>query len=182
MPIKPKQKRDFVKKASVSMILDGYDDIFSDFDPRPYQERAISDDFLHEAQKVVHEKKYGVYELQFLLPKWRHRAELDKVVRERLRRHFREMEGELKKERSKTAKKGLLLTLTGFAFMFIASYASLMVAQNYLYSLALVFLEPGGWFMVWYGLDIVFYISREKDPDIKFYSRLSRAAMRFERY
>lgn len=171
-----------LKQASVSLILDSYDDIFSDFDPRPYGERAISDDFLAEAQKVVHEKKSGVYELLFLLPSHLHNPQEDLIIRERLHRHFHQMKQSLQAEYQGTLRKGILLTVTGFVFMLLASWASLKIAQNYWYSLALVFLEPGGWFMVWYGLDIVFYISRQRISELRFYQKLSRANIIFKPY
>ena len=42
-------------KIVVSLWLDNYDNIFSDFDPRSYAHRELSDDFLIEAKKVTHE-------------------------------------------------------------------------------------------------------------------------------
>ncbi len=181
----PKENRlqeNILKNASISMILDSYDDIFSDFDPRPYAERAISDDFLHEAQKVVHEKKQGVLELQFLLPAHLHNPQQDLVIRKRLHRHFHQTKMVIDKERRTTLHKGLLLTVIGFLFMLLASYASLMVQYYSWYSLLLVFLEPGGWFMVWYGLDVVFYQSRQRISKLRFYQKLSRANIIFKPY
>ena len=35
--------------GAVSLWLDTYEDIFSDFDPRPYGQRALSEDFVAEA-------------------------------------------------------------------------------------------------------------------------------------
>lgn len=35
------------------MILERYSDLFSDFDPRPYNSRTISDDFIDEVKKRV---------------------------------------------------------------------------------------------------------------------------------
>ena len=41
----------------ISIWLETYDDIFSDFDPKAYSERVLSDDFLVEIRKVSYEKK-----------------------------------------------------------------------------------------------------------------------------
>ena len=38
--------RNLLKKGEISLLLDSYTGIFSDFDPRPYAERTLSDDFL----------------------------------------------------------------------------------------------------------------------------------------
>ena len=56
------------KEGNISLILDNYDDIFSDFDPRPYTVRALSDDFLNECRKAIIEKGENI-ELRFLLSK-----------------------------------------------------------------------------------------------------------------
>ena len=39
------------REGNISIVLDSYDDLFSDFDPRPYRIRALSDDFLLECKK-----------------------------------------------------------------------------------------------------------------------------------
>ena len=43
-------------ESKMSLILDTYLDIFSSFDPRPYEERSLSDDFLDECKKMVIDK------------------------------------------------------------------------------------------------------------------------------
>ncbi len=49
-------QKELLNKARLSIWLDIYDDIFSDFDSRPFHERALSDDFIHEAKKMAKEK------------------------------------------------------------------------------------------------------------------------------
>lgn len=44
---------------SIQIALDHYDDIFSDFDPSPFSQRMLSDDFLKEMQKRYIETKKG---------------------------------------------------------------------------------------------------------------------------
>ena len=41
--------------AKIFLWLDDFDDIFSDFDPRPYSARELSDDFLDEVRKIAAE-------------------------------------------------------------------------------------------------------------------------------
>ena len=53
--------------SEISILLDNYDDIFSDFDPRPYSERSLSDDLLNEARKASRDKNTGRLELRFLI-------------------------------------------------------------------------------------------------------------------
>lgn len=62
------EKEKLLKLSEICLILDTYDDIFSDFDPRPYDERGLSDDFLSEARKAVKKKPSETIELKFLIP------------------------------------------------------------------------------------------------------------------
>jgi len=51
-------------------MLKSYDDLFSDFDPRAYSERNISDDFIDElkARISVRDKYTQIKRLVFLIP------------------------------------------------------------------------------------------------------------------
>ena len=60
-------KKKLLQLSEISLIIDTYDDIFSDFDPRPYSQRALSDDFLLEARKASKDKVSGTFELNFLV-------------------------------------------------------------------------------------------------------------------
>ena len=44
------EKNTALKEGNISLILDSYDDIFSDFDQRDFSERSLSDDFLIECR------------------------------------------------------------------------------------------------------------------------------------
>ena len=51
------------KNGNISLILESYTDIFSDFDPRPYDQRTLSDDFLLECKKAVRRKNKTISDL-----------------------------------------------------------------------------------------------------------------------
>ena len=54
--------------GAVSLWLDTYEDIFSDFDPHPFGQRALSEDFLAEAKRAVRDRRDEVPELRLLVP------------------------------------------------------------------------------------------------------------------
>lgn len=54
--INPVPKQSLLELAEVSILLDSYDDIFSDFDPSAYSERTLSDDFIIQAKKNFRNK------------------------------------------------------------------------------------------------------------------------------
>ena len=47
------EKQKILEMSEISLILDTYDDMFSSFDPRPYSQRALSEDFLSEAKDTT---------------------------------------------------------------------------------------------------------------------------------
>ncbi len=61
-------EKEKIREANISLIIDDYEDIFSDFDPRDYIERAISDDFIQECKRSARDKLKGI-ELRILVPK-----------------------------------------------------------------------------------------------------------------
>lgn len=87
--ISEEEKRKIFEISEVSLWLDSYDDIFSDFDPRPYSQRALSDDFLEEAKKAVKEKKTGELELRLLVPHSQRDLEKEIIIKRRLREYFK---------------------------------------------------------------------------------------------
>jgi hypothetical protein len=171
-----------LKKASISMLLESYDDIFSDFDPRAYTERALSDDFLIEARKAVRETKMGVFELHLLIPKNLHKPHEEGTIKDRMHQHFRQTEHYLLQEQKGVLKKGIVLTSIGVLLMLIGSILSISAQQEYLLHLLRVIVEPGGWFMVWYGLDQIFYVSKEQKSDLNFYRKMMKAEIHFDPY
>ncbi len=79
--VKGIKKETLLKASEISIILDTYDDIFSDFDPRPYSERALSDDFLIEANKASRDKASGQIELIFLIPQKMRNIESENLIK-----------------------------------------------------------------------------------------------------
>lgn len=174
--------QELLNKSQISLWIDRYDDIFSDFDPRPYSQRMLSDDFLNEAKKVVRETKPGMLELRFLAPKDLRNPDNENVIRRRLKDYFRKQAHAMEQEAKGVLKKGIVFAVIGVALMFIASLIYYMQSEGFLTTLLLVIMEPAGWFMVWYGLDQIFYTSRENRADLKFNQRMAKAEMSFDSY
>lgn len=174
--------KNLLEKASVSLLLDTYDDIFSDFDPRPYSERALSDDFLIEAKKATREITSGLVQLHFLIPKTIKNTDQEALIKERLHHHFKKHEMVLTHEVKNLVKKGSTLAISGFFLMFFASVLSHYFGATWWADFLRILCEPAGWFLVWYGLDQIFYFSREKKPELDFYKKMMHAEIHFEGY
>ena len=103
---------DRLREGNISLILDSYDDLFSDFDPRPYAQRALSDDFLVECKKASVVKKSKI-ELRLMAPKHK-RNHFDEVkIKKRLKEHFHK---HFKNEENKIRK----IRVNGLFWFFIA--------------------------------------------------------------
>ena len=62
------ERKRLLQMSEISLWLDTYDDIFSDFDPRPYSQREMSEDFLKEISRRYLEGKHGRFEVHFTIP------------------------------------------------------------------------------------------------------------------
>ena len=52
---------------TISLWLDSYNEMFSDFDPRPYSKRTVSDDFILQIRKVAKNRYRKKMTLKILL-------------------------------------------------------------------------------------------------------------------
>lgn len=174
-----KQKQELLAKSEISLILDTYDDIFSDFDPRPYSQRALSDDFMREARKASYEIKPGILELRFLIPAALRKQDLEATIKKRLREHFRKNFLRIEKEAMQIRNKGILLAAIGFLFVLAATYVAPLESSSFVFRLLFVILEPSGWFCLWFGFDNIFTFTKSRNSDLEFYKKMSKAEVIF---
>lgn len=174
--------KNFIENASISLVIDSYDAFFSDFDPRPFEHRALSDDFLTEAKKATIEVKDGTFEIRFLVPKHLKNEQEEAIIRDRLHHYFKKYETKLIKESKQMVYKGVGFTLIGFCFMLLASLLTHAEGNILVFDFLRILFEPSGWFLVWFGLDQIFYNARERKPEIEFYHKMGRADFQFDAY
>src|SRR3989339_815443 len=104
-----------IREGNISLILDNYEDIFSDFDPRPYSERSLSDDFLAESRKFAREKISGELELRMLIPKRLRDAAQEEIIRRRLLGHFAKHHRQVQADIRSQRRKGTVMAAVGMA-------------------------------------------------------------------
>lgn len=176
-------KQKLLQLSSISIALDGYNDIFSDFDPRPYNVRALSDDFIVEAKKASRDKEPGKFELKFLIPDHERKKDVEQVIKKRLRSHFKSHFQDVKKERDDIIKKGAVFVAVGIVFMFIATYILFYYSEKGIFiNFLIVLLEPAGWFLFWEGLDQVVFETKRKKPTLDFNNKMSKCEITFISY
>jgi len=178
----PTEIKNLLEKAHISLLLDSYDALFSDFDPRPYAERAISDDFLLEIKRAVREAKPGVFEMGFLIPKHLKNAHEEEIIRERLHHYFHKQTMDIIHEAKGIIGKAVLYVFVGFLLMFGASYIDHELTSIFLLNFVKIVIEPAGWFLVWYGFDQIFYDAKSRKPEVEFNRKMSHADIHFDTY
>ena len=178
----PIEKKELLSKSELSIWLDDYDDVFSDFDSRPIGERSMSDDFLLEVRKMVREKPTGSVELKLLMPHAKRKKDLETIVVKNLHTYFKHAADTIRQEMHKTRRRGFILSAVGFLVMIATAYLVSVSNRSFFFNAAQIVLEPSGWFMVWSGMDNIFYNSRSRKPNLDFNTKMGHAEIIFVSY
>lgn len=176
------QIKDF---QEITVAIDTLDDIFSDFDPRPLAQRALSEDFLKEIKKFCRETPIGRLTVVFLGPVSL-KDELTKNFQEKaIINHFHQ---EFKKRASENNK--IIQNLRGTGFLYILFGMSLLLVLTFLgykkiisvLSLEVlgVLLMPLGWFGVWEGFSKIVDTPYRLKEEAVMYAKLSKAQYTFK--
>ena len=183
---KPAEKKDDAKEQPVvairdiSIALDTYDDIYSDFDPRPHAEREISADLLKELERRTHTDVKGNFEVRFFLPKALREEKTEGRIIRRLRAYFLGEVKEIEKKDKQRVRTGINFTVAGLAALFAYAYVASLPA---IIGEAVLFLEvllvPFGWFSMWVGLEKLVQEKELFAHDIEFYQKLAKASYSF---
>jgi len=180
MQLNPTEK--ILQMSEISLWLDHYDDIFSDFDPRPYSQRSLSDDFLAEARKASRDKDQDKLELRLLVANDKRDPKIEAMIRKRLRDHFSKHANQLRADIRKTRNSSIILALLGISMMLAATYIGAFGPATFVANFLFVLLEPAGWFMTWFALDKFFTTTELKNTEYGFYNKMSRCEILFSSY
>lgn len=183
LEIKDVDKERLLKLSEISLWLDTYDDIFSDFDSREYSQRALSDDFLFETKKASRDKASGTIQLSFLVPKDKRNLSTETIIKKRLREHFKKHYHQQKNEVQKETNKGIFFTLIGIILMLVSAYLVFKIKdKNLLLTFVLTLFEPGGWFFFWQGLTLALFETKDKKTELVFYEKMTKCDIQFYSY
>lgn len=169
----------------ISLRLEQYDDIFSDFDIRPYSSRALSVDFLEEIKRAALDKDDGGVEVFLHMPKKLRDKKNESIIAERLVAHFRKHYHLALEQKKKVKRMGFLMIFFGVVSMFLATFVMYKnPGHNFLYSFLVIFLEPAAWFLWWEGADQIIFTAKKLDPQLDFYRKMSHTSghINFESY
>jgi len=163
----------------ISLWLDTYDDLFSDFDPRHLSERGLSHDFLAELKRATTESRPGKVHLVLILPNSRRKRRNESIIKERLIAHFTRHDELLRTQRRTTILRGLLKGAMGL-FAMLALVVFTENRQGIHYRAFSLLGEAAGWFFFWSGMDQIFNSSPEKKAEFAFYAKMADATIEFQ--
>jgi len=176
------EKEGIFGSSEIGLWLDGYEDMFSSFDPRPLEQRALSRDFLDELKRASNDKEKPV-DLSLLMPKRKRKLKEEAVIKKRLKSHFQKHYELVKGEKYNILKNGSIFFIAGLILMFVATYVLFIYRESSLLaSFMVVLLEPGGWFLFWEGLDQIIFGTKTQKVDLEFYGKMSSCSVSFRSY
>jgi hypothetical protein len=160
--------------------ITGYQDLFSDFDPRHYSERSLSEDFLSSLNQATRYLHTGdEFQLAFEVPKSERNGAAEENITKRLHGHFKKHVQMLQREKQRLLQRGVKFLLAGLFLISIAMFVVSLEKNGIEWSMIRVLLEPSGWFISWFGLDHIFYLTQETEQKLDFYRKMSRAEIKF---
>ena len=178
--ISEEKTQKMLQQSEISLLLDSYDDIFSDFDPRPYNQRALSQDFLAESQRAARDKASGQIQLKFMILGSRRDAVHEALIKKRLKEHFKKHLEEARVQVNHIIRQGVVFSVIGVVLMFAATLVLFRSPETtMLTSFLVIFLEPAGWFFFWEGLNLVIFESKKMRPNLKFYEKMVKSEIVF---
>jgi len=159
----------------VKIILDTYDDIFSDFDPRPYSQRELSDDFVKEIQRRYLETPAGKIVVHFDMPAGTRDPKTDALVKRRIRDYFeveRKREEKLVREMQ---NKGVKYVVLGSIALVGATLPLLEWPNDVWVNTLSAIVTPMAWYLSFTGTSMFLDDWRSTHANVKLYSRFEKA-------
>ena len=164
--------------AGIPLVIDSYEDIFSDFDPRPYSNKALSGDFLLECKKASTDKE-GRIKMRFFLPKNKRNLLEEIKIKKRLKEHFNKHLRGKRREISGMKMEGAFWAFMGAVMMVVSAFFFGKQDLSFGIHLLTTLVQPAGWFFLWEGLAKILINPKEKLPDYYFYKKMSGSDISF---
>lgn len=176
------QIKDF---QEITVAIDTLDDIFSDFDPRPLHQRALSEDFLKEIQKFYKESATGRIQVVFLGPvalkELLEKNQLEKLIIAHLHQEFRSRSQQAKKAINSIRKTGARFITFGATLLVALTFAQIFQFFPQLgLKLGTELLMPLGWFGMWEGFSNLVETPYKLKEEVTMYDKLSKAQYSFK--
>ena len=166
----------------IAIAIDTWDDIFSDFDPRPLSERTLSEDFIFELTRRYHESRKGHTVVTICAPSVLRNDRAERIVSTRIRLYLAHRADLANAAIRRQRIRGGIFTLCGFVFL---SALTIMGCEfkpwfgNLGFQFVEIILMPLGWFGIWEGVSKIVDVDRLLVQEAALFTRLAHATYRF---
>jgi hypothetical protein len=176
------EQRTFQEIRDFSIALDDYDDIFSDFDPRPYNRRELSGDFLKEVEKRDLEAGGEKIDVLLFLPKALRNPKSEELILKRVKEHYAAEIKQVSKKVQSRRNWGIVMTFGGLALLLVEAYVVTTPEYAAVRNLFTALLVPLGWFTMWTGLDRIVLDPQDDRRRLEMLERMRKATFIFKAY
>ncbi|MEW6036173.1 MAG: hypothetical protein AB1529_06170 [Candidatus Micrarchaeota archaeon] len=168
----PMTVSDVLQKADIA--LDDYDDLFSDFDPSPYEKRLLSEDFISELRRRYAATGKGDFVVNFTLPRSLRSDKTESLIKKRVKEHFRNRVRDIERKTREKANNGAIRLLLGVSL----SVALFLVPALETVPVLTIF-SVLIWYSIWSGLENVLEASSSLNRKKAFAEKFTRADYNF---
>ncbi|MFO1470098.1 MAG: hypothetical protein U1F27_03535 [Turneriella sp.] len=167
------------RSTQVGLSIDSYDDLFSDFDPRSYKERQLSEDFLAELRRFFFDKNPESLDLVFLIPARRRSNPTEATIKRRLHIYFQKKNREIAAGIRHAKSRNWIKVAISVLLMVCTGYISTKAGQIVWMNIVKVIVEPASWFLFWTSLEQLLISRRSAEREIRYFHRLSECKIVF---
>jgi len=165
----------------IAIVIDTWDDIFSDFDPRPLNERILSEDFIIELKRRYKETRKGSFIVTIYAPVSLKDEKSESMVIQRLKRHFKHKFLQRQKEVIRLRIRGIVFVIMGVCFLtFLTLAAYFKWFSELSIEVAGIVVMPLGWFGIWEGFSKIVDTSPKSIREEVLFNKLSKAQFQFK--
>ena len=155
-----------------------YDDLFSDFDNKPYHQRAISDDFIQELKREFSEGHSKDVTVRMIVLEKHRNQRFEIIVKRRIEEFFKKHFHKLNKDRKKQIITSIGLIITGMILLLFKYFLinKLNISSQNVFC---IMIEPISWFLFWEGSYILFFETKTNKIEFEMYKKMSKAKIVF---
>jgi hypothetical protein len=172
-------KKGEIKTVSEAMqitqiAIDNYDDLFSDFDPSPYEKRIISEDFLQELHHRYSENKRGEFSINITVPRAVRSEKTESLVKKRFKEYFKKELKHLQKIKKEKTNGGLLRLFIGGGLVIFLVFIPALDIEPFLTIFSVLI-----WYTLWSGFEHIFESTKHIQHKMSFFEKFVRAEYNF---
>jgi hypothetical protein len=164
----------------ISIVIDTWDDVFSDFDPRPLNQRTLSEDFIIELKKRYRETRRGDFSVVIIAPNNLQDPDSETMVMGRLKKHFKHRFLQRQREIVRIRVRGVVFVLFGITSLTTLTLATYhKIFSELIIEILGIILMPLGWFGIWEGFSKIVDTSQTSIQESQLFDKLAKATYRF---